>query len=80
MKPRTQAVRRSLNDKFYGFGTDGVFSWAKFVAVWSQIALLFHFGKSFEVLIEKPDTLAIILVMLILPDVAKKVISMKYGK
>ena len=81
MKPRTQVVRRGLNDQFYGFGNgDGTFSWSKFVAVWSQIALLFHFGKSFEALISKPDTLLVILAFLITPDLVKKIVSMKYGK
>jgi len=59
---------------------DGTFSWSKFVAVWSQIALLFNFGKSFEALISKPDTLLVILAFLITPDLVKKIVTMKYGK
>ena len=77
---RTQVVRRKLNDAFYGFGDpEGNFSWSKFIAVWGQIAALFHFGRSFDALIDKPEALAIILAFVISPELFKKFLTMRYG-
>ena len=77
---RTSLFRRGLNDSFYGFSDpQGNFSWAKFIAVWGQIAVLFHFGRTFDELIVRPESLAIVLAFIICPDVLKKVISAKYG-
>ena len=47
--------------------------------IWSQIVTLGHFGKSFDLLIDRPETLAIILAFLITPDFLKKWLSMRYG-
>lgn len=77
---RTQVVRRKLNDAWYGFGDpEGRFSWSKFIAVWAQIAALFHFGANFDILIGKPESLGIILAFIIMPETFKKWITMRYG-
>ena len=80
-KPRTQTTRRALNDKFYGFSDPaGVFSWSKFVGVWAQIFLLFQMGRHFEELMNHSDTLLIIILALIAPELLKKAMSMRAAK
>jgi len=80
MKPRKQVTRRNLNDVYYGFNDPhGDFSWSKFVAVWGQIAALFHFGRNFDLLIDKPEALAIVLTFIVAPETLKKFLTMKYG-
>ena len=79
-KPRAQLTRRRLNDAWYGFGDpEGNFSWSKFIAVWAQIAALFHFGANFDLLISKPESLGLLLAFIIMPETFKKFITMKYG-
>ena len=78
--PRTQLLRRKLNDQFYGFGDpDGNFSWSKFVAVWGQIAVLFQFGRNFDMLLDKPETMLIMLAFVISPEILKKFLALRYG-
>ena len=78
--PRRQILRRKLNDAFYGFSApDGSFSWLKFVGVWGQISALFHFGVSFDKLIDRPESLAIVLAFIVSPNLFSKLLSMKYG-
>jgi len=74
---RTHPLRRQLNEAFCD--PDGNFSPSKFLAVWSQIAVLSHMNLYFDKLLDKPETLLIILVFLIAPDFLKKFLSMKYG-
>lgn len=79
-KPRTQIVRRKLNDAFYGFSDpEGNFSWSKFVAIWGQIAALFQFGRNFDLLIDKPESLIIMLTFIISPEIFKAFLKLKYG-
>ena len=74
---RSQTLRRQANEAFSA--PDGSFSISKTIAIFAQVATLYHFGKFFEKLIERPESLLIILTFLIAPDVIKKALSMKYG-
>lgn len=79
-KPRAQLTRRRLNDAWYGFGDpNGNFSWSKFIATAGQLAALLQFGVHFETLIKTPESLGIIVTVIIFPEVIKKWVSMKYG-
>ena len=81
MKPkidrRKSSFRRQINQGFCS--PDGIWSPVKMAAVFSQIALLYHFGKNFDEFLDRPEALLIVLTFLILPDVAKKLVNMKYG-
>lgn len=74
---RRSALRRQVNEAF----TDprGEFSVTKFLAVWAQIALLAHMNTSWEKLIDKPESLLIVLTFLVAPDGFKKFLAMKYN-
>ena len=74
---RKSTMRRQFNDAFSA--PDGSFSITKVIAVFAQIAVLYHMGKNFDSLIDRPESLAIVLTVLILPDIAKKIITMKLG-
>lgn len=74
---RKAPFRRQLNQAFCD--PDGNFSIGKFLSVWAQIAVLAHMNRWFGELIQKPESLAIVLVVLIAPDVLKKLLVMKYG-
>lgn len=74
---RKQPLRRQVNDAFTD--QDGHFSPVKTVAVFAQITVLYHFGRSFDALIPHADTMAVLVLVLIAPDAIKKFISMKYG-
>ena len=79
LKPehRHSPLRRQANEAFCG--PDGRFSIGKFLAIWTQIVVLGHMGTSWDKLIDKPESLLIVLTLLICPDVLKKLIAMKYG-
>lgn len=74
---RTQTLRRQVNESFSD--PNGRVSVTKIIAVLSQIAALFYFGRDFTALIDKPESLLIILTFLIAPDSIKKFLSMRYG-
>lgn len=74
---RGSPIRRQWNEAFVG--QDGRFSIGKFIAIWAQIVVLGHTGTSWDRLIDKPESLAIVLTFLIAPDVFKRLLAMKYG-
>lgn len=74
---RKSPLRRQLNEAFCD--PDGRFSVSKFLAAWSQIAVLSHMNLWFDKLLDKPETLLIILSFLIAPDFVKKFLTMRYG-
>jgi len=82
MKPikperRNSPLRRQVNEAFCD--PYGHFSIGKFLATWAQIVVLGHMGTSWNELIDKPESLLIVLTILVCPDVLKKFLSMKYG-
>ena len=74
---RHSPFRRQVNEAFCD--PDGAFSVSKFLAVWSQIAVLAHMNRSWEPMLDKPETLLIVLSFLIAPDLVKKALVMKLG-
>lgn len=74
---RKSPLRRQVNEAFCG--PDGEFSISKFLAVWSQIAVLAHMNRVFDELIAKPESLLIVLTFLIGPDLFKKLLTLKLG-
>lgn len=74
---RKSAFRRQVNEAFCD--PNGAFSVKKFLAVWTQIAVLAHMNNSWDVLITRWDSLAIVLVVLIAPELISKFLSMKLG-
>jgi hypothetical protein len=69
--------RRQFNESWCD--PNGHFAPVKAIAIASQIALLYYFGRWFEKLMDQPESLLIVLSFLIAPDVVKKLITMKYG-
>ena len=74
---RHSPFRRQINEAFCD--PNGAFSVGKFLAVWSQIAVLAHMNHSWDVLLGKPESLMIVLTFLIAPDSLKKFLALKYG-
>ena len=74
---RHSAFRRQVNEAFCD--PNGAFSIGKFLSVWAQIAVLAHMNTSWERLIDKPESLGIVLAVLVTPDILKKMLAMKYG-
>ena len=74
---RHSPFRRQVNEAFCD--PDGRFSIGKFLVIWTQIVVLAHMGTSWDKLIDKPETLLIVLGFLITPDLVKKIIIMKFG-
>ena len=74
---RHSPFRRQINEAFCD--PNGAFSIGKFLAVWAQIAVLSHMNLWWEKLIDKPESLLIILSFLIAPDIIKKALVMKLG-
>lgn len=74
---RHSPIRRQFNDAFCG--PDGSFSIGKFIAIWAQIVVLGHMGTSWDKLIDKPESLLIVLTILVAPDIFKKFLAMRYG-
>ena len=72
---RIHPLRRQLNEAFCG--PDGEFSVSKFLAAWSQIAVLAHMNVWFDKLLDKPEALLIVLSFLIGPDLFKKLLTLK---
>ena len=81
MKKNGRAVpptwRRQFNESFCD--PTGHFSITKTIAVAAQIAVLYHFGRTFDTLIVTPESLLIVLSFLIAPDIIKKALTMKLG-
>ena len=74
---RKSTFRRQFNEAFSA--PDGSFSITKLIAVFAQIAVLYHMGRNFDHLMDKPESLAIILAFLVAPDLLKKIITMIFG-
>lgn len=74
---RRSTMRRQFNESF--LDESGHVAVAKVIAVAGQIMLLFYTGRYFEEMLTKSDTLLICLGFIIMPDVVKKLITMKYG-
>ena len=74
---RKGTLRRQFNEAFCN--PDGSFAITKTVAVFGQISALYHFNTNFVALLDKWDSLLVIMGFVIAPDVVKKVIAMKYG-
>ena len=74
---RKATLRRQFNESFCD--VKGNVAITKVIAVSGQIMLLFYTGRYFEAMLSKPDTLLICLSLIIVPDLAKKLLNMKYG-
>ena len=74
---RKSPFRRQVNEAFCD--PNGNFSIKKFLVIWTQIVVLGHMGISWDKLIEKPETLFIILSFLIAPEIISKFLTMKLG-
>ena len=74
---RLHPFRRQMNEAFCD--PDGAFSLAKFLAIWAQIAVLTHMNRTWDVLILHWDALALVLVVLVAPDLLKKFLSLKFN-
>ena len=74
---RQSTLRRDANDMFRD--PEGRFAVSKVIAAWGQILcgwLLIHHASA---IIEHEYALAILLTFLVLPEFAKKYLTMKYG-
>jgi hypothetical protein len=69
--------RRQLNETFTG--PDGAFNWSKAIAVPAQVIMLNWLWIGFDRLLDKPETLLIILSFLIAPDIVRKAMYLKMG-
>ena len=69
--------RRRFNQSFEN--PDGSVSIQKIIVMTTQIGLLYHLMLSFERLINKPETLLVILSFLIAPQIIKQAILLKLG-
>ena len=69
--------RRQFNEAWCS--PDGNFSPVKAISIFGQIMLLYYTGRYFSDMLNQPETLLICLGFIIMPDVVKKLISMKYG-
>ena len=74
---RKSSIRRQVNEAFCD--PNGQFSIGKFLSIWAQIAVLAHMNTSWDKLIDKPESLGIVLAVLVTPDILKKMLAMKYG-
>ena len=77
-KERRHAIlRRQVNQSFCD--PDGGIAIAKIIAVAGQISAIYHFNVNFTALMLNWDSLFVILAVIVMPDVLKKIITMKYG-
>ena len=74
---RHSPIRRQFNESF--LDPYGNFSLTKTLAIFGQIACLYQFGKHFETLIDKPESLLIVVAFIIAPELIKKLVTLKYG-
>ena len=70
--------RRQFNQSFQT--PDGNFSITKTIAVAAQVMCLYWTGRLMEELIERPESLLILLAFMIFPDIVKKALIMKMGR
>lgn len=70
-------LRRQFNESFCD--PYGHLSITKTVAIAAQVTVLFWMGKLMDKLIDKPETLLIMLSFLVAPDLVKKFLAMKLG-
>ena len=73
---RTQVWRRNFNASF--MDPHGNIMVAKVIAVAGQIMLLYYTARFFDRMIDKPESLLICLSLVILPDLARKIVNAKY--
>jgi hypothetical protein len=79
-KPQaTPTLRAQLNSAFEENGHTGKLSLTKVVAFFGQVVILYNLGISFSGLIDKPETLLILISFLVAPDLIRKLVSLKYG-
>ena len=76
-RPDQPTWRRQFNEAWCD--PSGNFSPVKAISIAGQIMLLYYTGRYFEDMLVQPETLLICLGFIIMPDVVKKLISMKYG-
>lgn len=69
--------RRQFNESFCD--PYGHFSPTKTIAVATQVMVLYWTGRLMDRLIDKPESLLILLCFLIAPDIIKKALTMKLG-
>lgn len=74
---RKSGVRRQFNAAFES--PDGRISPSKTIAIFTQIAVLYHFGRSFDLLIPHPEMVLILLSFLVCPDLIKKIIAVRFA-
>lgn len=74
---RTQPWRRQFNESFCT--PEGHLSWTKTMSNVGQTIACVHFADKFAVLVDKPESMAIVLMFIVAPDVLKKFLTMKYG-
>ena len=74
---RTQLLRRDLNDLVRN--ADGRVSEAKTWAVIGKACAVWLLLHHTEYIVDRADALAVLLSIVILPDVFKKIIDAKYG-
>jgi len=70
-------MRRQFNEAFLDDNGKPRVGWL--VALAAQIVVLGHTGIAFDRLVDKPESLAIVLTFLIAPDVFKRLLALKYG-
>ena len=70
--------RRQFNQSFQT--PDGNFSITKTIAVAAQVMCLYWVGMLMEELIDRPESLLILLAFMIAPDIVKKALNMKLSR
>ena len=70
--------RRRFNQAFEN--PDGTISIQKFIVVVTQIGILNHMMLSFDRMLDKPETLLVILGFLIAPQIVKQALVLKLGQ
>ena len=74
---RKYVWRRQFNQSF--LAPKGHIMVAKVIAVAGQIMLLYYTARYFDRMLDKSDTLLVCLALIILPDLARKIVNSKYG-
>jgi len=74
---RKSPMRRQWNEAFCD--PEGNFSISKFITVWAQVMFLFQAGRHFEELIKHSDALWVVAVVLVAPELLKKLMAIKGG-
>lgn len=74
---RRSPLRRQLNEAL--LSADGTASASKLVAIGGQLVVLYYVALHFDALLERWDTLLVLLTFVIAPDICKKLISARYA-